>query len=146
MKRSVLFICVHNSARSQMAEALLNHFCPHHFVAESAGLEEGTLNPYAVRVMAEIGIDISAKSTRRAFDVVKSGKVFAHAISLCEEASEGRCPVLPRHGFRHHWEFPNPASDEGGDDERLERMRHVRNLISRKIQTWCDEQCGLATG
>lgn len=141
MKRSILFICIHNSARSQMAEALVNHFCPEDFSAESAGLEAGTLNPHAVKVMQEIGIDISGKSTRKVFEVVKTGKVFSHAVSLCDEASEGRCPILPRHAERHHWAFPDPASSIGTETEKLERMRQVRDLIRGKIEQFCTEQC-----
>jgi len=124
-----------------MAEALVNHFCSDDFAAESAGIEAGTLNPYAVRVMAEIGIDISAGSPRKVFEVVKTGKVFGHAISLCDEASEGRCPIIPRHGTRHHWGFPNPASSDGTEEERMERMRNVRDLIRRRIQEWCADEC-----
>jgi arsenate reductase len=140
MKRSVLFICVHNSARSQMAEALLNHYCPEDFAAESAGIEAGDLNPYAVQAMSEIGINISGKFPRKVFEVVKTGKVFAHAVSLCDEANEGRCPILPRHGKRHHWAFPDPASSAGTEAEKLERMRRARDLISRRVQEWCAEE------
>ena len=77
MKLRVLFICIHNSARSQMAEAWLNHLCGDEFEAQSAGLEPGELNPYAVRAMAEVGIDISGKTTRKVFDVFRAGIPFA---------------------------------------------------------------------
>lgn len=128
-----------------MAEALLNHICPQDFTAESAGIEAGTLNPYAVRAMAEIGIDISTKIPRKVFEVVKTGKVFAHAVSLCDEASEGRCPVIPRHGIRHHWAFPNPASSEGTEAEKMEQMRKVRDLIRERIRKWCADECLVST-
>ena len=77
MKQRVLFICIHNSARSQMAEAWMNHICGDQFEAQSAGLEPGTLNPLVVEAMSEVGIDISHKRTQRVFDVWKSGPVFA---------------------------------------------------------------------
>ena len=87
MKKRVLFICVHNSARSQMAEAWLNHTCGEYFEAQSAGLEPGTLNPLAVQVMAEASIDISNKKTQAVFDVFKSGQLFAYVVTVCGDAS-----------------------------------------------------------
>ena len=95
MKRKVLFICVHNSARSQMAEAWLNHVCGDFFEAQSAGLEPGTLNPLAVQVMSEVGIDISHKKTRAVFDVFKSGQLFAYVVTVCDETSAEKCPIFP---------------------------------------------------
>src|SRR5436305_6121789 len=94
MKKRVLFICVHNSARSQMAEAWLNKLCSEYFEAQSAGLEPGTLNPLAVRVMAEVGIDISKKKTQGVFDVFKSGQLFAYVIIVCDEDSAEMCSVF----------------------------------------------------
>jgi arsenate reductase len=137
MKSSVIFVCFHNSARSQMAEAILRHLCPDEFSAESAGIEAGKLNPLAVQVMSEIGIDISANPTRRIFDVVRSGKVFWHVISLCDEASEGRCPVVLRYKERHHWPFADPAVLEGSAEERLAKTREIRDQIYTRIQEWC---------
>src|SRR5207253_5988413 len=96
MKKRVLFICVHNSARSQMAEAWLNKVCGEHFEAQSAGLEPGTLNPLAVQVMAEVGIDISNKKNQAVFDVFKSGQLFPYVITVCDETSAEKCPNFPR--------------------------------------------------
>src|SRR5213082_905794 len=87
MKQKVLFICVHNSARSQMAEAFLNEICGDYFEAHSAGLEPGTLNPLAVEAMREIGMDISQNQTQSVFDVFKSGELFAYVITVCDESS-----------------------------------------------------------
>src|SRR5207249_3661322 len=87
MKKRVLFICIHNSARSQMAEAWLNQICGEYFEAQSAGLEPGALNPLAVEVMAEAEIDISKKKTQGVFDVFKSGQLFAYVITVCDETS-----------------------------------------------------------
>jgi arsenate reductase len=95
VKTKVLFICVHNSARSQMAEAWLNHICGEFFVARSAGLEPGTLNPLAVKVMSEVGLDISNKKPQAVFEVFRSGQLFAYVITVCDEASAERCPIFP---------------------------------------------------
>src|SRR5438552_1787105 len=89
MKKKILFVCVHNSARSQMAEAFLNEICGNHFEARSAGLEPGKLNLLAVEAMREIGIDISHKQTQSVFDVFKSGPAaagFAYVITVCDES------------------------------------------------------------
>src|SRR2546423_3842795 len=105
MKKRVLFICVHNSARSQMAEAWLNTICGEYFEAQSAGLEPGTLNPLAVQVMAEAGIDISKKKTQAVFDVFTSGQLFAYVITVCDETSAEKCPIFPGPATRLHWSF-----------------------------------------
>ncbi len=85
MKKRVLFICIHNSARSQMAEAWLNQICGDELEAQSAGFEPGKLNPLVVEAMAEVGIDISQKETQSVFDVWKSGQLFAYVITVCDE-------------------------------------------------------------
>lgn len=141
MKRPVLFVCVHNSARSQMAEAFLNERCPENFVAESAGLEPGTLNPLAVAAMQEIGIDMSRNSTKSAFDLFKSGKQYSYVITVCDETSAERCPVFPGGARRLHWSFPNPATLEGPWNERLEKTRIIRDQVRVQIDTWCAEVC-----
>ncbi|MER3447450.1 MAG: arsenate reductase ArsC [Candidatus Dadabacteria bacterium] len=132
-KKKVLFICVHNSARSLMAEALLNQMCGDEFEAQSAGLTPGRLR--------EIGIDISRKETRSVFDVWKSGQVFAYVITVCDEASAEQCPVFPGVTTRLHWRFPDPSTFEGTWEERLERTRRVRDMIRAKIEEWCRLNC-----
>ncbi len=94
MKKKVLFICVHNSARSQMAEAWFNHFCGDDWEAQSAGLEPGRLNPTVVEAMREVGIDISGNKTQAVFDVWKSGELFTYVITVCNEADAEGCPVF----------------------------------------------------
>jgi len=145
MKQKVLFICVHNSARSQMAEAFLNLTCPDHFEAHSAGLEPGTLNPLAVRAMKEIGVDISGKQTHSVFHVFKSGQFFPYVITVCDEASAERCPIFPGVIKRLHWSFPDPAALTGSREERLEGTRKIRNQIRARIEMWCDEMCAVET-
>jgi len=143
MKQKVLFICVHNSARSQMAEALLNDIYGDHFEAHSAGLEPGTLNPLAVEAMREIGIDISHKGTQSVFDVFKSGELFAYVITVCDESSAERCPIFPSVATRLHWSFPDPAALKGTCEERLAGTREIRDQIGDRIEMWCDEMCAV---
>lgn len=139
--KKVLFVCVHNSARSQMAEALLNQMCGDEFEAQSAGLSPGKLNPLAVEVMQEMGIDISKKETRSVFDVWKSGQMFAYVITVCDETSAEQCPIFPGVTTRLHWSFPDPSTFEGTWEERLERTRRVRDMIKIMIQEWCRSNC-----
>ena len=139
MKTKVLFICLHNSARSQMAEAWLDHLCGEFLVAKSAGLEPGTLNPLAVKVMAEVGIDISSKKTQAVFDVVKSGELFAYIITVCDETSAERCPIFPGPAKRLHWSFPDPSQITGTAEEKLAQAREIRDAIRAKVENWCAE-------
>lgn len=141
MKSNVLFICVHNSARSQMAEAWLNRICGDHFTAQSAGLEPGTLNPLVVEAMQEVGIDISKKETQAVFDVFKSGKLFSHVVTVCDEASAEKCPIFAGVTKRLHWSFPDPSVLTGTDDEKLAEVRTIRDEIRAKIEEWCKEVC-----
>jgi arsenate reductase (thioredoxin) len=145
MKQKVLFICVHNSARSQMAEAFLNLACSDYFEAHSAGLEPGALNPLAVEAMKEIGIDISGKKTQGVFDVFKSGQFFPYVITVCDETSADRCPIFPGVTKRLHWSFADPAALTGSREERLEEARKIRDQIRARIEMWCDEMCVVET-
>jgi arsenate reductase len=143
MKQKVLFICVHNSARSQMAEAWLNLLCPDHFEAHSAGLEPGILNPLAVEAMREVGVDISGNKTQAVFDVFKSGEFFPYVITVCDETSAERCPIFPGATMRVHWSFPDPSTLTGAHQERLDGTRQIRDQIRDRIQMWCDEMCAV---
>lgn len=139
MKKRVLFVCIHNSARSQMAEAFLNRRCGKEFEADSAGLEPGKLNPIVVEAMREIGIEISGNQTKTVSEMIKSGKKFDHVITVCDETSAERCPVFPGAGTRWHWSFPDPSGFPGGPEEKLARTREVRDAIKTKIESWCEE-------
>src|SRR5476649_2123008 len=143
MKKKVLFVCIHNSARSQMAEAFLNQICGNEFEAHSAGLEPGKLNPIVVEAMQEIGIDISGNQTKGVFDFVKSGKMFAYVITVCDEASAERCPIFVGITKRLHWSFPDPSALQGTHEEKLAKTREVRDIIRQKIEQWCGEVCSL---
>lgn len=140
MKKKVLFICVHNSARSQMAAALLNKRCGNLFAAESAGLTPGTLNPLAIETLNEMGIDISKNKTRAVFDVFKSGELFAYVVTVCDEAEAEQCPIFPGVTTRLHWSFPDPSKFTGSREEKLEQTRQVRDKIDQQIRQFCAEQ------
>jgi arsenate reductase len=144
MKKRVLFICIHNSARSQMAEAWLNEICGEEFEAQSAGLEPGVLNPLAVKAMAEVGLDISQKGTQAVFDVWKSGQLFAYVITVCDESSAEKCPIFPGPATRLHWGFPDPSVLTGTPGTKLAAVRVIRDEIRTKIERWCEEVCATA--
>ncbi|MFN2541197.1 MAG: arsenate reductase ArsC [Chthoniobacterales bacterium] len=142
MRKKVLFICVHNSSRSQMAAAWLNQICPDDFEAHSAGLEPGTLNPLAVQAMGEVGIDISRNKTQGVFDVFKTGVFYPFVITVCDESEAAGCPIFPGVTTRLHWSFPDPSALPGTEEERLEGTGKVRDQIRDRIEQWCDEMCG----
>ncbi len=144
MKSKILFVCIHNSARSQMAEAFVNRLCPDRFEAHSAGLEPGKLNPIVVEAMSEIGIDISANQTKSVFDISRSGQLFSRIVTVCDEASAERCPVFIGVGQRLHWGFPDPSACDGSHEERLQRTREIRDAIRARIEAWCGEMCACA--
>lgn len=135
-KKKVLFICVHNSARSQMAEAFLKHLAGDRFEVESAGLEPGRLNPVVVEAMKEAGIDISQNKTKSVFDFYKQGRQYDYVITVCDESQAGACPVFPGSGERLHWGFDDPSAFEGGPEDRLAKTREVRDRIRKKIEEW----------
>ena len=143
MKKKVLFICVHNSARSQMAAALLNKICGEYFEAHSAGLEPGTLNPLAVEALSEIGIDISKNKTQAVFDVFKSGQLFAYVITVCSEAEAQGCPIFPGVTTRLHWSFEDPSKLGGRHEERLAGTRQILKEIDQKMREFCDQHCAV---
>ncbi len=132
----VLFACTHNSARSQMAEAFLNHLGDGYAIAESAGFEPGELNPYAVKVMAEAGIDISQNKTKSVFDLYKEGRLYSYVITVCSPSIAEKCPIFPGHARRLHWYFPDPASFEGSEEEILEKTRRVRDMIRDGVEAF----------
>ena len=132
----VLFLCVHNSARSQMAEAFANARFPDLLAAESAGLEAGTLNPLAVEAMRERGIDISQQPTRRVFDLYNAGELFDYVVTVCDESNAERCPIFPGVTQRLHWSFPDPSALAGSHDERLAATREIRDAIEARVNAW----------
>jgi len=134
-RKKVLFVCIHNSARSQMAEAFLNQLGSDLFIAESAGLFPGQVNPAIVVALKEIGIDISHKFTQTVQQVLQSGKQFDYVITVCDQASSELCPVFPGKATqRLHWGFRDPTACMGTAIDRMNFTREIRDEIKAKIQ------------
>lgn len=139
-KIKVLFVCIHNSARSQMAEAFLNIFGGEKFIAQSAGLEPGKLNPVVVDVMKELGIDISNNPTNSVFDFYKQGKIYNYVITVCDEAAAERCPIFPGISKKIHWSFKDPSAIEGTFEQKLEGTKIIRDQIKKQIEKFVNDQ------
>ncbi|MCX7981405.1 MAG: arsenate reductase ArsC [Syntrophales bacterium] len=138
-KPKVLFLCSHNSARSQMAEAWLNHLGGDKWEAMSAGLEAGELNPLAVEAMKEVGLDISEHKTKSVMEIIKRGILFSYVITVCDESEAEKCPVFPAFTRRLHWSIPDPAKLTGTHEEKLEAIRHIRDDIKKRILDFLKE-------
>lgn len=138
-QQKVLFLCTGNSARSQMAEAFLRKYGGDRFEAHSAGLEPKGLNPFTVKVMDEIGIDIS-RQTSKGVDVYLGKVLFQYLVTVCDDADKNCPTVWPGVNTRMHWSFQDPAAVEGTDKEKLAKFREVRDKIEAKIKTWLAEQ------
>ena len=136
VKQKVLFVCIHNSARSQMAEAFLKHMAGDRFEVESAGLEPGKLNPIVVEGMKEIGIDISNNATKSVFDFIKQGKQYDYVVTVCDASESGKCPVFPSQAKKLHWSFDDPSGFEETREEKLVKTRSVRDKIKARIKDW----------
>jgi arsenate reductase len=134
----VLFICVHNSARSQIAEEYMNRLGEGEFRALSAGLEPTEINPLVVEAMAEEGFDLSEKETNSVFEFYRRGKIFDVVVTVCEETTEEKCPVFPGVTHRLKLPFPDPEDFEGGREERLEKVRRLRDEIRESIREFID--------
>lgn len=135
----VLFVCVHNSARSQMAEAFLRELGKEDFKVESAGLEPGTLNPVVVEAMKEEGIDISDNKTKSVFDLFREGRIYDFVIAVCDKEAAERCPIFPGVCTRLNWSFPDPAAVRGNPDEKLAATRTIRDSIKKSVADWIAE-------
>jgi arsenate reductase (thioredoxin) len=138
-RHKVLFVCIHNSARSQMAEAFLNKYGEGKFKAESAGLEPGKMNPNVVKVMQEVGIDLSQKGTQSVFDLFRKGSLYNAVITVCDGASAEQCPIFPGRVKRIAWSFEDPSSLKGTSEEILEHTRKVRDQIEGSIKDFIKE-------
>lgn len=136
IKTKVLFVCMHNSARSQMAEAFLKKYGGERFEVESAGLEPGKLNPLVVEVMKEEGIDISQNKTKSVMDFYRAGKEYDYVITVCDESQSGQCPVFPGKSLKLHWGFKDPSGFIGDRAEMLKKTRAVKDEIKEKVILW----------
>jgi len=137
-KSRVLFVCTHNSARSQMAEEYLRKFAGDLFNVESAGLEAGELNPFVVKVLREDGIDIEGKATRKVIDLYKAGNKYAYVFTVCSREAEENCPIFPGTVHRVNWPFPDPSKFTGTDEDILNRTREVRDVIREMVLQFID--------
>ena len=122
-----------------MAEAFLNILGGHRFEAESAGFEPQPLNPLVVEVMKEDGLDISKNQSKSVFSLFKQGKLFDYVITVCDKQAEDKCPVFPGITKRLTWSFPDPASFDGREKERLSEARELREAIKDRIIDWLHE-------
>jgi arsenate reductase len=129
----VLFLCTHNSARSQMAEGFLRAMAGDRFESGSAGTEKTSVNPLAIRAMAELGIDLGEHTSKLYADVASGA--WDYLITVCDDANE-RCPWVPGSVKRLHWSFPDPSRATGSEEERLAVFRRVRDQIQERLTDW----------
>uniref|UniRef100_C6E761 Protein-tyrosine phosphatase, low molecular weight n=1 Tax=Geobacter sp. (strain M21) TaxID=443144 RepID=C6E761_GEOSM len=132
----VLFVCIHNSARSQMGEAFLKQAGGERFEVQSAGIEPGRLNPLVAQAMLEVGIDISRNKTKQVSEFIERGVLFDYVITVCDETSAERCPIFPGKAMRLHWGFPDPSALQGTDEDKLRAIRAIRDDIKKKVESW----------
>jgi len=131
MKKKVLFLCTENSCRSQMAEGILRHLMGNEFEVFSAGIRPSVVNPIAIKVMAEIGIDISGHRSKSVEEF--QGMSFDFVITTCDAARE-TCPFFPGKARHLHWSFNDPAAVKGSEEEILSAFRNVREEIKSRIE------------
>ena len=135
-KIRVLFICIHNSGRSQMAETFLKAMDGDRFEVESAGLEPRPVNPYVIEAMKEMGYDLSKNTSDSVMQFFKEGRLYDFVITVCDESVESACPIFPGIAKRLHWPFPDPQKVKGTTSEKLEGIRSIRDNIRRHIASW----------
>ena len=136
MVKKFLFVCIHNSARSQIAESYLNAFGKEKLIAESAGLEPGKLNPFVIEALKQDSIDISRNKTKSVSQML--GNTYDYVITVCDEASAEQCPNFPGEGIRLRWGFADPSSINGTAKEKLDFAIQIRDEIKKKIETFVE--------
>ncbi len=142
MATKVLFLCTGNSCRSQMAEGFLRAYGGASYEAHSAGTKQSTVNPLAVQVMREVGIDISRHRSKNVGGYI--GQHFPFVITVCDNAKE-HCPIFPGPCIREHWPLPDPAEAAGSDDERLAVFRNVRDAIGQRVRAFVSAKAPTGT-
>ena len=131
MKQRVLFLCTHNSARSQMAEGLLRSLGGDKFEAFSAGTEATHVRPLAIKAMAELGIDIAGQESKTLNRYLNES--FDEVITVCDSAAEA-CPIFPGATHRRHWSLEDPSQARGSEEEQLAVYRRVRDALQSRIE------------
>lgn len=138
-KIRVLFVCVANSFRSQVAEAILNHKYGDSFEAESAGFKNKAINPLAIEVMQEYGIDISNNSVDKLMDFYNQGRIYQYVITVCNRGEEEDCPIFPGIVTRLSWgDFKDPENFTGSEEEKMNNARQLRDEIEKKIDEFAN--------
>jgi arsenate reductase len=132
-KKRVLFVCVHNSARSQMAEAFLNKLGGDDFKAESAGFKPSELNSLVIKAMKEVGIDISRNESKSVFELYKKGELFSYVITVCDKSAAKYCPLFPGVNDKIQWSFEDPALFTGTHEEIMNKICNLRDRIRKKV-------------
>lgn len=135
----VLFVCKHNSARSQMAEEFLRELGGGRFEASSAGLEPTQVNPLVIEAMKEAGHDLSDNVTTDIFELFREGKLYQYVITVCSPEVEKLCPMFPGVTERLNWPFPDPARAQGTYEEKLEVTRQIRDDIKEKVTEFINQ-------
>lgn len=138
MKKKIIFVCIHNSARSQMAEAYVKDMAGERFETFSAGLEPGKLNPVVVEVMKREGIDISGNSTNSVNEYLDKQIKFDYVVTVCDETSAERCPYFPGQGTRLHWGFKDPSSLGGSDEDKIQQTIEIRDQIKEQVSQFLE--------
>lgn len=138
-KIRILAICIHNSARSQMTEEYIRALAGDRVEVESAGIEPGNINPVVAAILAEEGIDISSKRTQSVYDLHSAGKRFDYVIAVCDAEAAEKCPMFPAEKKRLHWPFPDPSAVTGTFEERVEKIKPIRDLIRTRVGEFIDE-------
>ena len=135
-KPKVLFLCIENRARSQMAEAFLREYAGDRFDVHSAGFEPSSIHPMVYQVMEEVGIDLEGQRSK-GVDEYFNEVYFGILITVCAKAEE-RCPTFPGLGERHYWPVDDPVAVDGSEDEKLDAFRRARDEIKERIQDWLE--------
>ena len=131
--KKVLFLCTGNSARSQMAEGFLKYMAGDRFEVYSAGVKPTAVNPLAIKVMAEIGIDISKHKSKSVMEFIDQS--FDYVITVCGNAQK-TCPVFPGEHEKIHWDLEDPAEAQGSEEKRAAIFRRIRDEIEQRIKDW----------
>lgn len=136
--KKVLFVCIHNSARSQIAEALLRKYGGGLFTVESAGYEPAEVNPLAVEALKDEEIDISLNSSDSVFDFFRMGKQYNYVITVCDEEHKQKCPIFPGLTFRIHWDFEDPSSFTGEYETKVAKTKEIKEEIKKEVLNFID--------